>query len=129
MPSASHGREALNAVTRTVDGEVSLPVHPAWLDDWYECLNDIEKAGIRYREIDGRAFVAVVPFLFTAAIIVGNSWDDGCYEDRWCFKNLGMANEAFDRWDGAGEPSGWHRHPMTGRCREDGDPAREYVSR
>ncbi len=30
-------------------------------------------------------------------------------------------------WEGEGEPTGWFRHPRTGRRRPDGDPEREYV--
>ena len=29
--------------------------------------------------------------------------------------------------DDESEPSGWHRHPATGRRRPDGDPTKEYV--
>lgn len=110
------------------EDEVVLSVAPDWLRDWCDYLKDEEKAGIRYREIDGKWFVAVVPFMFTAAIIVGHSWAGGCYEDRWCFHTVAMAYEAFDQWDGVGEPMGWHRHPMTGRHRENGDPAKEYIN-
>lgn len=31
-------------------------------------------------------------------------------------------------WNGEGEPSGWMRHPETGRRRPGGDPAGEYVN-
>jgi hypothetical protein len=34
---------------------------------------------------------------------------------------------ALERWDGNGEPTGWTRHPATGRRRPDGDPDREHV--
>lgn len=101
---------------------------PTWMDDWLELLSESEKANVRYREIDGW-FVAVVPFAFTAGIIVGHVRDRGCYEDRWCFETLAKAYLAFDGWDGlTGEPMGWHRHPMTGRHRVDGDPSREYIN-
>lgn len=101
---------------------------PAWMDDWIELLNDREKANLRYREVDGW-FVAVVPFMFTAGLIVGRTRDHGCYEDRWCFETFEKACAAFDAWDGmTGEPFGWHRHPNTGRHRTGGDPALEYVN-
>lgn len=103
-------------------------VVPSWMDDWLELLTDREKANVRYKEV-GEQFVAVVPFMFTAGIIVGYLRNRGCYEDRWCFETLELAYRAFDGWDGVtGEPFGWHRHPMTGRHRIDGDPAREYVN-
>lgn len=50
------------------------------------------------------------------------------YKDRWCFSDYDKAKAALDFWDGTGEPTGWHRHPATGRRREKGDPATEYVS-
>ena len=34
---------------------------------------------------------------------------------------------AMQVWDGTGEPSGWCRHPATGRRRPGGDPATEFV--
>lgn len=39
-----------------------------------------------------------------------------------------VARAALDRWDGRGEPQGWHRHPASGRRRPDGDPAQEHVN-
>jgi hypothetical protein len=101
---------------------------PAWMDDWLELLSDREKSRVRYREV-GEWFIAVVPFMFTSGIIKGYRWAHGRYEDRWCFETLEKANSAFDAWEGMiGEPFGWHRHPNTGRCRTNGDPAQEYVN-
>lgn len=52
-------------------------------------------------------------FLYTTAILSGlNHWG---YEDRWCYSDTGSAKEALDKWDGSGEPEGWHRHPASGR--------------
>ena len=39
------------------------------------------------------------------------------YGDRYCFATYRLAKEAFDHWQGEGDPEGWHRHPMTGRRR------------
>jgi hypothetical protein len=36
---------------------------------------------------------------------------------------------AFEVWDGNGEPTGWTRHPRTGRRRAFGDPETEIVRR
>jgi hypothetical protein len=73
-------------------------------------------------------FVAVVPYAFTWAVIVGRyesaeMWHD----DRWCYKTRTAAVAAGHVWDGTGEPVGWHRHPSTGRRRPDGDPGQEYL--
>lgn len=74
--------------------------------------------------------VAVMPLAFTSAIIIGRPHWVG-YEDRWCYHNTDAALAAAQLWDGpwpGTEPAGWHRHPATGRRREGGDPATEYVA-
>lgn len=101
---------------------------PPFLEPWLDLLTPIERSQARYREMGDR-FVAVVPFMFTSAIIVGHKDDDMGYEDRWCFETFALACAAFDAWDGVtGEPDGWHRHPTSGRRRPHGDAANEYVS-
>lgn len=77
---------------------------------------------------DGR-IAHVVPMLFTHRLTVGSpeSMEMGCYDDGWCYHNLASALTALDAWDGSGEPTGWHRHPPSGRRRENGDPAKEIV--
>lgn len=64
--------------------------------------------------------------MYTYALIADVSFSG--YEDRWCYGSYATAKAALDAWDGEGEPSGWHRHPDTGRRRPDGDEAREYVN-
>jgi hypothetical protein len=63
-------------------------------------------------------YSAIMPLLFTHAIIVGRIFDMNTYEDRWCYGSLVKARLAHNAWDGTGEPEGWHRHPTTGRRRE-----------
>jgi hypothetical protein len=48
------------------------------------------------------------------------------YDDTWEYTDGGAAFDAFMIWDGDGEPEGWYRHPMSGRRRPDGDPAKEF---
>lgn len=60
--------------------------------------------------------VALMPLLFTVAIVAG-IYPYG-YEDRWCYKNTPDALAALNAWDGTGEPTGWHRHPGSGRRRD-----------
>lgn len=80
---------------------------------------------------DGVA-VWVVPLMFTSAVIVGPVGEH-YYDDRWCYGGPTAALDALDAaraWGGpwaGGEPEGWHRHPGTGRRREDGDPGREVI--
>ena len=76
---------------------------------------------------DGR-YAALLPFLFTHAIIVGRWANKWTYEDRWCYATPALALEAFHKWDGQGEPDGWHRHPPTGRRRPEGNHEQEYVN-
>lgn len=57
--------------------------------------------------------VAIMPLMFTWAIIA--DIDPMGYGDRWCYHTLQDALSALRDWDGTGEPSGWHRHPNSGR--------------
>lgn len=70
----------------------------------------------RLVRFDSSRTAAVVPFLFTWAIIADLS--EAGYEDRWCYHSLAEALGALEDWDGTGEPEGWHRHPNTGRRRD-----------
>jgi hypothetical protein len=82
---------------------------------------------LHYRRFANGRDAALMPLLYTVAIITDlTEWG---YGDRWCYHTLFDASEALDAWDGGEgtEPTGWHRHPDTGRRREDGDPAREEV--
>jgi hypothetical protein len=76
---------------------------------------------------DGR-YAAIMPLMFTHAIITGRIGDKNMYEDRWCYAGYEKAAAALKTWDGTGEPDGWHRHPNTGRRREEGDPELEEIA-
>lgn len=54
---------------------------------------------------------------------------DGGYDEVWDFPGVEAALLALETWnpEEEAEPSGWHRHHMTGRYRPDGDKAKEYV--
>ena len=79
------------------------------------------------RLINQETYIAIIKFMFTAAIIRGRVGNHGDYDDRWCYHNVEAARSAIAQWDGIGEPKGWHRHPMTGRRRPDGDESQEYI--
>ncbi|BAO90657.1 hypothetical protein [Caballeronia cordobensis] len=49
------------------------------------------------------------------------------HEDAYYYRSRDDAKRALDDWTSKGEPQGWIRHPQSGRRREDGDPAREYI--
>jgi hypothetical protein len=74
--------------------------------------------------------VWVKPLMFTVAIVVGPP-DDEWYADRWCYETRSQALAAATAWLASTEPepTGWHRHPSTGRRRPGGDPASEFVER
>ena len=89
-------------------------------------LQEFSSGGIIEKDIGGGMYAAILPLLYTTAIVKGY-WGLMTYEDRWCYSNLEKAMTAFDAWSGKGEPDGWHRHPTSGRRRENGDRARETV--
>lgn len=57
----------------------------------------------------------IVRFMFTTGIVTGKIGDRFGYADRWCYRSVDHAKTALDAWDGTGEPTGWHRHPDSGR--------------
>lgn len=60
--------------------------------------------------------------MFTAAIItLDPDQYSEYYEDRWCYHSREAALQALNNWVSGPEPVGWHRHPSTGRRRENGD--------
>lgn len=68
--------------------------------------------------------------LFHWTLIRGTVGNYEGYEDRWCYQTRSGADDAmmcFAQAGFEGEPQGWHRHPSTGRRRENGDPARETI--
>ncbi len=78
---------------------------------------------------DGRTLV-VLPLLWGYASLAlgrpGQSW----FYDTWQYQSRQAALDACLEWNGepGTEPTGWYKHPATGRRRPDGDPAREYVA-
>lgn len=92
----------------------------------------------RYREDDGffvlreqgAYYIGVLPLMYTGAVIIGSKGNYRTYLDRWCYHSVEEAIAAGDAWSGewpSTEPEGWHRHPATGRRRENGDPSTEEV--
>jgi hypothetical protein len=63
---------------------------------------------------DGR-WAGTTKLIFTTAIIVGKVGDLNGYQDRWCYRDESAALAALNNWNGVGEPTGWHRHPASGR--------------
>lgn len=67
--------------------------------------------------------------LYTWAILVVEAEDLSLgHDDRWCYTSPQLAEKALAEWDGP-EPLGWIRHPSSGRRRENGETAKEYINR
>ena len=77
---------------------------------------------------DGRA-VWIYRMIFTYSVCIGQIGAP-VYRDRWCYDTLAHARMALDLWDPLSdpEPIGWHRHPLSGRRRPEGDASKEYVN-
>ena len=73
---------------------------------------------VAFRKLgDGRA-IWIYPMMYTFKLCIGplgSPW----FDDGWCYKDLPSAHAAFDAWDPnvQPEPTGWVRHPSTGRRR------------
>lgn len=66
--------------------------------------------------------------IFTTRVCIGPAKME-YLDDVWCYHRAEDALAAAEAWNGEGDPpDGWHRHPMSGRRRPNGDPAREYVA-
>jgi hypothetical protein len=84
---------------------------------------------VEYKIIEnGLLYAAIKPLMFHWTMIVGQVGDFLGYEDRWCYGDRERAETALRAWSGVGEPTGWHRHPKTGRRRPNGDASREYIA-
>lgn len=53
------------------------------------------------------------------------------YEDCYCYDSLQLATDSMNNYNPEleTEPTGWKRHPFTGRRRTNGDITTEYVAR
>ena len=80
-----------------------------------------------YVEFPNENNACINRLMFTYALI-SELTESGMYGDRWCYHSYEAAKAALDAWDGEGEPTGWHRHPTTGRRRENGDPQKETIN-
>ena len=80
------------------------------------------------KDIGNGLYAAIKPLLYHWTMIAGEIGDIFGYEDRWCYATQELAEKALREWDGNGEPTGWHRHPATGRRRPDRDAEQEYVA-
>lgn len=89
----------------------------------------VEQYGPRSRVklLDDGRYILAHPLLFHWTMIVGRIGDTWGFDTRYCYADEALALAALSKWDGNGDPEGWHRHPDTSRRRPDGDPALEYI--
>ena len=80
------------------------------------------------KDIRDGLYAGIKPLLFHWTLIVGEIGDTFGYADRWCYADQDLTMKALRDWSGDGEPTGWHRHPNSGRRRTGGDSAREYIA-
>ena len=76
----------------------------------------IDECGYRHpKPLPNGRWAAIHRKMFTHAILTGRIH---CYigiDEHWCFALEAEAIIALDAWDGTGEPTGWIRHPASGR--------------
>ena len=102
--------------------EVELAAFQTWYLSWLQTRGGFKDPKI----LSTGKWAAVYPYMFTYAICTGTVGDIQTYEDRWCYSSFDKAKAALDAWDGTGEPTGWHRHPASGR-RVD-EEGKEYIA-
>src|SRR5215217_1417986 len=81
-----------------------------WLD-----LKAPELGLVEAKVIGDGLYAGLLPKIYTTALITGEIGDESQYLDHWCYDSREAASRALQVWDGTGEPTGWHRHPSTGR--------------
>jgi hypothetical protein len=67
------------------------------------------------KPIGNGQYAGILPKLFTHAVVVGRIGDYIGFDDLWCYTTEVAATTALNAWDGRGEPTGWVRHPASGR--------------
>lgn len=93
-----------------IDDASRLLSDQEWLDKTAPMLH-VERPKL----IPGGRYAGLSRMIFTTAIIVGEVGDTAQYLDRWCYNGHENAANALAMWDGNGEPTGWVRHPSSGR--------------
>lgn len=83
------------------------------------------------RDLQDGTYVMARPLLFHWMLIRGDFDNLIGYFDRWCYSSEAAVLRALAEFPEAPaaeyEPSGWHRHPATGRRRPEGDPTGQFV--
>lgn len=83
---------------------------------------------VEFLDMGNGMWVGIKRLLFHWTMHTGCLGDEDSYDDRWCYATEDLARRELAAWAALGyqgEPQGWHRHPKSGRRREEGDPAKE----
>jgi hypothetical protein len=67
------------------------------------------------KPLPGGRYAAIYPKAYTHAIVTARIGDHYGIDTSWCYSARAEAKAALDAWDGSGEPTGWIRHPDSGR--------------
>jgi hypothetical protein len=66
--------------------------------------------------------------IFTYRLVIGRTGEDS-YDDAWCYADLDSALETLLFWNpfdaATPEPSGWIKHPSSGRTQAPGKERRD----
>lgn len=83
------------------------------------------------RDLGDGTWIMARRLMFHWMMVRGDFGDLIGYFDRWCYATEELVREALAAFpltpSADYEPSGWHRHPPSGRRRTNGDPAQEYI--
>lgn len=91
----------------------------------------LEESGyVAWRALEDGEYLGVLPMTFGKGRLCAGLTHSG-YEEGWCYESLLDAIAEMHRWTPGqeAEPSGWMRHPTSGRRRPDGDASKEYVAK
>jgi hypothetical protein len=75
-------------------------------------------------------WVGLQRLLYHWTMHMGKIGDLNGYDRRYCYATFDLATDALAEWatrEFDGDPIYWHRDPITGRRRPDGDPKKEYI--
>lgn len=72
---------------------------------------------LAFRQLPDGRWLGVLRLLFHWTLHV--DIDPWGYRDRYCYRHVYDALRAMREWDGTGDPEGWHRHPKSGRRRDE----------
>jgi len=86
----------------------------------------IDRGYVLARDMPDGSVVAVMAMTFGKGRLCLDLNEFG-HEGVYCYETLGEAARAMYEYDGETEPSGWIRHPQSGRRRLDKTPASEVV--